>query len=61
MMNDAVSFADEPSDEEFEWEEVHVPEEPSVCQEFELELSTPPPRENIEITLHTHAKKDDSK
>ena len=59
-MNNEVSFADE-SDEEFEWEEVHVPEEQSIRQEFELELLAPPPCENIEITLQTRAKKDDSK
>lgn len=59
-MNNEVSFADE-SDEEFEWEEVYVPEEQSIHQEFELELLAPPPRENIEITLQTRAKKDDSK
>ncbi|KAL4073305.1 hypothetical protein V8B97DRAFT_2034594, partial [Scleroderma yunnanense] len=48
----------ESSDEEFDWEEVHVPEAQPFHQQFELELV---PRENIEITLHTQEKKDDSK
>ncbi|KAG6329066.1 hypothetical protein ID866_10023 [Astraeus odoratus] len=61
MMNDEDIFADETSDEELEWEEVHVPEEQPRNQAFELELSAPPPQANIEITLQPRAKKDESK
>lgn len=56
---DEPFFASEGSDEEFEWEEVHVPEEQPANQELELELSGP--SRSIEITLHAQPKKDDSK
>ncbi|KAI5991130.1 hypothetical protein EDD15DRAFT_2369017 [Pisolithus albus] len=47
------------SGEEFEWEEVHVPEELPTDSKLELELSAP--SRSIEITLHAQPKKDDSK
>lgn len=51
--------ASEGSDEEFEWEEVHVPEELPADSKLELELSAP--SRSIEIMLHAQPKKDDSK
>lgn len=50
-----VSVAGESSDDELDWEEVHVPDQ------LDLELSPPPPPQNIEITLHARPKKDDAK
>ncbi|KAH7885453.1 hypothetical protein F5I97DRAFT_2033703 [Phlebopus sp. FC_14] len=62
MAVDEDSLAGNSSDEDLEWEEVHVPEQqPSQEEPLELEISPPVPRSNIEITLHTRAKKDDSK
>ncbi|KAI6108538.1 hypothetical protein EV401DRAFT_2116820, partial [Pisolithus croceorrhizus] len=58
-VDELESSAGEGSDEEFEWEEVHVPEELPADPNFELELSVPP--RSIEITLHAQPKKDDSK
>ncbi|KAI6044876.1 hypothetical protein EDC04DRAFT_3137624 [Pisolithus marmoratus] len=57
-VNDPFS-ASEGSDEEFEWEEVHVPVEQPTDQGLELELSGP--SRSIEITLHAQPKKDESK
>ncbi|KAF9240193.1 hypothetical protein BU15DRAFT_74111 [Melanogaster broomeanus] len=68
MAADGRSFASDSSDEELDWEEVHVPEhQPTFSEgfdsppELELELSGPAPRANIEITLQTREKRDDSK
>ncbi|KIK96449.1 hypothetical protein PAXRUDRAFT_138437 [Paxillus rubicundulus Ve08.2h10] len=67
MAVDQVILAGDSSDEELDWEEVHVPEQQPTyeSEEFntplELELSGPAPRANIEITLQTRVKKDDSK
>ncbi|KAF8835388.1 Rad4-domain-containing protein [Paxillus ammoniavirescens] len=67
MAVDQVVLAGDSSDEELDWEEVHVPEQQPAydSEEFntplELELSGPAPRGNIEITLQTRVKKDDSK
>ncbi|KAG2121095.1 Rad4-domain-containing protein [Suillus clintonianus] len=51
------------SDEDFEWEEVDVPQQiHETNPELELQLEGPAPRANIEITLHSGTKKkDDSK
>lgn len=57
-----VSVAGDSSDDELEWEEVHVPEQQHQLDiPLELELSPPTPRQNIEITLQARPKKDDSK
>ncbi|KAG8214342.1 hypothetical protein J3R82DRAFT_9308 [Butyriboletus roseoflavus] len=56
-----VSVAGDSSDDELEWEEVHVPEQQQQFDtSLELELS-PPPRQNIEITLQARPKKNDTK
>ncbi|KAG1763604.1 hypothetical protein EDD22DRAFT_1022198, partial [Suillus occidentalis] len=50
------------SEEEFEWEEVDVPQQiHETNPELELQLEGPAPRANIEITLYSGKKKDDSK
>ncbi|KAF8120653.1 hypothetical protein EV363DRAFT_1458950 [Boletus edulis] len=57
-----VSLADDSSDDELDWEEVHVPEQQQQLDvHLELEVSAPAPQQNIEITLSTRPKKDDSK
>lgn len=53
-----VSIAGDSSDDDLDWEEVHVPEDQD---QLELELSPPTPRQNIEITLQAPPKKDDVK
>ena len=55
------SFAGDSSDDELEWEEVHVPEQPDVPLDLNLELSPATPQQNIEITLQARPKKDDTK
>ncbi|EGN98589.1 hypothetical protein SERLA73DRAFT_92039 [Serpula lacrymans var. lacrymans S7.3] len=59
-----ISPMDDNSDDDFEWEEVdvpnHAPQLPAG-QELELQIEDPPARENIEITLLTRPKKDDAK
>lgn len=62
MARDSQSISGDSSDEDFEWEEVDVPEQIHVAdQELDLQLEAPAPRANIEITLHSATKKDDSK
>ncbi|KIJ64619.1 hypothetical protein HYDPIDRAFT_90094 [Hydnomerulius pinastri MD-312] len=65
MAPDENSLAGDSSDDELDWEEVHVPEQQATHEQsneqLELELTGPIPRPNIEITLHTRAKKDDAK
>lgn len=57
-----VSVAGDSSDDEFDWEEVHVPEKQEQLDTLlELELSPPTPQQNIEITLQARPKKDDAK
>ena len=57
-----VSVAGDSSDDDLDWEEVHVPENQHQLDiPLELELSPPAPRQNIEITLHAPPKKDDAK
>jgi xeroderma pigmentosum group C-complementing protein len=62
MASDSRSISGDSSEEDFEWEEVDVPQQiPEANQELELQLEGPVPRANIEITLHPGTKKDDSK
>ncbi|KAG1863930.1 hypothetical protein C8R48DRAFT_707293 [Suillus tomentosus] len=62
MMLDSRSIPGDSSEEEFEWEEVDVPQQiHETNPELELQLEGPAPRANIEITLHPGTKKDDSK
>ena len=57
-----VSVAGDSSDDELDWEEVHVPEQQQQLDiPLDLELSPPTPRQNIEITLQARPKKDDTK
>lgn len=57
-----ASVAGDTSDDELDWEEVHVPEQQQQLNvHLEPELSPPPPRQNIEITLQARPKKDDAK
>lgn len=56
------SVADDSSSDELDWEEVHVPEQQQQFDiPLEVELSSPTPRQNIEITLQARPKKDDVK
>ncbi|KAG1860121.1 hypothetical protein DFJ58DRAFT_779513 [Suillus subalutaceus] len=62
MMLDSQSIPGDSSEEDFEWEEVDVPQQiHETNPELELQLEGPTPRANIEITLHSGTKKDDSK
>lgn len=62
MMLDSQSIPGDSSEEEFEWEEVDVPQQiHETNPELELQLEGPAPRANIEITLYSGKKKDDSK
>ncbi|KAG1735235.1 hypothetical protein EDB19DRAFT_1725199 [Suillus lakei] len=62
MMLDSQSISGYSSEEDFEWEEVDVPQQiHETNPELELQLEGPAPRANIEITLHAGTKKDDSK
>ncbi|OJA20205.1 hypothetical protein AZE42_04620 [Rhizopogon vesiculosus] len=62
MAQDSQSISGDSSEEDFEWEEVDVPQQIiEANQELELQLEGPAPRANIEITLHSVPKKDDSK
>jgi xeroderma pigmentosum group C-complementing protein len=62
MMLDSQSIPGDSSEEEFEWEEVDVPLQiHETNPELELQLEGPAPRANIEITLYSGKKKDDSK
>ncbi|KAF9222930.1 Rad4-domain-containing protein [Gyrodon lividus] len=65
MVADEILLAGDSSDEELDWEEVHVPEQQPIYEEFnaplELELPGSTPQANIEITLQTRVKKDDSR
>ncbi|KAG2106579.1 uncharacterized protein F5147DRAFT_700477 [Suillus discolor] len=62
MMLDSRSIPGDSSEEDFEWEEVDVPQQiHETNSELELQLEGPAPRANIEITLHPGTKKDDSK
>lgn len=57
-----VSVAGDSSDDEFDWEEVHVPEQQQQSgTPLDLDLASPAPRQNIEITLQARPKKDDTK
>ncbi|KAI9568479.1 hypothetical protein HD554DRAFT_2172269 [Boletus coccyginus] len=57
-----ASVGGDTSDDELDWEEVHVPEQQRQLDvHLEPELSPPPPRQNIEITLQARPKKDDTK
>ena len=58
-----ISVAGDTSDDDLDWEEVYVPEPPQHLDvPLELELESPPaPQQNIEITLQTRPKKNDSK
>ncbi|KAG1780652.1 Rad4-domain-containing protein [Suillus placidus] len=61
-MLDSQSIPGDSSEEDFEWEEVDVPQQiHETNPELELQLEGPAPRANIEITLHSGTKKDDSK
>jgi len=62
MVSDGQSISGDSSEEDFEWEEVDVPQQiHEADQELEIQLEGPAPRANIEITLHSGTKKDDSK
>ncbi|KAG1728498.1 Rad4-domain-containing protein [Suillus paluster] len=62
MALDYQSISGDSSEEDFEWEEVDVPQQiHETYPELELQLEGPAPRANIEITLHSGTKKDDSK
>ncbi|KAG0698293.1 Rad4-domain-containing protein [Suillus ampliporus] len=62
MALDSQSISGDSSEEDFEWEEVDVPQQIyETNPELELQLEGPAPRANIEITLHSGTKKDDSK
>jgi xeroderma pigmentosum group C-complementing protein len=62
VMLDSQSVPGDSSEEDFEWEEVDVPQQSHETNpELELQLEGPAPRANIEITLHSGTKKDDSK
>jgi xeroderma pigmentosum group C-complementing protein len=61
-MSDSHSVSGDSSEDDFEWEEVDVPQQiHEVNQELDIQLEGPAPRANIEITLHSGTKKDDSK
>ncbi|KAH7925571.1 Rad4-domain-containing protein [Leucogyrophana mollusca] len=62
MLEDDNSMASQTSDEELDWEEVEVPDGAHEHEEIELHLEEPSSTPaNIEITLQTRPKKDDSK
>ena len=58
-----VSVVGDSSDDELDWEEVHVPvKQPEQLDiPLELELDPPAPRQNIEITLQARPRKDDTR